>query len=96
MGFPHYIPPGKKTERSNGLDPLLLVYDGDRQAPLDLSNLLLEGTDLDPDTWLTRHTSIYQHSHIGKPAHHRAEDLLDPKDTSRGICRCVPDPMDLE
>jgi hypothetical protein len=26
-----------------------LVYDGDRQAPLDLSNLLLEGTDPDPD-----------------------------------------------
>jgi hypothetical protein len=30
-----------------------LVYNGDRQAPPDLSNLLLEGTDLDPDTWLT-------------------------------------------
>jgi hypothetical protein len=25
------------------------VYDGDRQAPLDLSNLLPEGTDPDPD-----------------------------------------------
>jgi hypothetical protein len=25
------------------------VYDGDRQAPLDLLNLLPEGTDLDPD-----------------------------------------------
>ncbi len=34
------------------------VYDGDRQAPLDLSNLLLEGTYLDPDTWLTRHGSM--------------------------------------
>jgi hypothetical protein len=34
------------------------VYDGDRQAPLDLLNLLPEGTDLDPDTWLTRHKSI--------------------------------------
>jgi hypothetical protein len=32
-----------------------LVYDGDRQAPPDLSNLLPEGTDLDPDTWLMRH-----------------------------------------
>jgi hypothetical protein len=32
-----------------------LMYDGDRQAPPDLSNLLPEGTDLDPDTWLTRH-----------------------------------------
>jgi hypothetical protein len=31
------------------------VYDGDRQAPPDLLNLLPEGTDLDPDTWLTRH-----------------------------------------
>jgi hypothetical protein len=35
-----------------------LVYDGDRQAPPDISNLLPEGTDLDPDTWLTRHMSI--------------------------------------
>jgi hypothetical protein len=26
------------------------VYDGDRQAPPDLLNLLPEGTDLDPDT----------------------------------------------
>ncbi len=31
------------------------VYDGDRQAPPDLMNLLTEGTDLDPDTWLTHH-----------------------------------------
>jgi hypothetical protein len=36
----------------------LLVYDGDRQAPQDLLNLLPEGTDLDPDTWLMRHMSI--------------------------------------
>jgi hypothetical protein len=35
-----------------------LVYDGDRQTPPDLSNLLPEGTDSDPDTWLTRHMSI--------------------------------------
>ncbi len=34
-----------------------LVYDGDRQAPPDLSNLLPEGTDLDPDTWLAHHNS---------------------------------------
>ena len=27
---------------------------------------------------------------------HRAEDLLDPKDTSAGICRYIPDPMDLD
>ena len=39
----------------NSLNSQLLVYDGDRQAPPDLSNLLLEGTDLDPDTWMTRH-----------------------------------------
>jgi hypothetical protein len=32
-----------------------LVYDGDRQAPLDLLNLLPEETDSDPDTWLMRH-----------------------------------------
>jgi hypothetical protein len=34
------------------------VYDGDRQAPPDLLNLLLEGTDLDPDTRLMRHGSV--------------------------------------
>jgi hypothetical protein len=28
--------------------------------------------------------------------HHQAEDLLDPKDTSGGICRYIPDPTDLE
>ncbi len=42
----------------NLLDSQLLVYDGDRQAPPDLSNLLPEGTDLDPDKWLTLHKSI--------------------------------------
>ncbi len=31
------------------------MYDGDRQAQLDLLNLLPEGTDLNSDTWLTRH-----------------------------------------
>ncbi len=34
-----------------------LVYSGDRQAPQDLSNLLLGGTDSDPDTWLMHHKS---------------------------------------
>ncbi len=34
----------------NLLNGQSLVYDGDRQAPPDLSNLLPEGTDLDPDT----------------------------------------------
>jgi hypothetical protein len=42
----------------NLLDSRLLVNDGDRQAPLDLSNLLPKGTDSDPDTWLMRHKSI--------------------------------------
>ena len=27
---------------------------------------------------------------------HRAEDLLDPKDTSEGIRTYIPDPMDLD
>jgi hypothetical protein len=35
-----------------------LVYDGDRQAPPDLSHLLPEGTDSDPDTWLMHHESM--------------------------------------
>jgi hypothetical protein len=39
----------------NLLNSQLLVYDGDRQAPPDFSNLLPEGTDLDPDTWLAHH-----------------------------------------
>jgi hypothetical protein len=40
------------------LDSQLLVYNGDRQAPPDLLNLLPEGTDLDPDVWLAHHKSI--------------------------------------
>ncbi len=27
---------------------------------------------------------------------HQAEDLLDPKDTSGGICSLIPDPTDLD
>ncbi len=42
----------------NLLNSLSLVYDGDRQASLDLSNLLPEETDLDPDTWLMHHESM--------------------------------------
>jgi hypothetical protein len=34
------------------------VYDGDKQIPLDPLNLLAEGTDSDPDVWLTHHKSI--------------------------------------
>jgi hypothetical protein len=37
------------------LNSQLLVYDGDRQAPPDLLNLLPEGSDSDPDTCLTHH-----------------------------------------
>jgi hypothetical protein len=37
------------------LNSQLLVYDGDRQAPPDLLNLLPEETDLDPNTWLMHH-----------------------------------------
>ncbi len=69
-----------------------LVCNGDRQAPQDLSNLLLEETDLDPGRWLMRQ---YWHSYVEKPVHHQAEDHLDPKDTSRGICTYVSDPTDL-
>ncbi len=36
----------------------LLVYNGDRQAPPDLLNLLPKGTDYDPDTLLTHHMLI--------------------------------------
>jgi hypothetical protein len=39
----------------NLLNSQLLVYNGDRQAPPDLSNMLPEETDLDPDTWLMHH-----------------------------------------
>ena len=65
------------------------VYVGDKQAPWNLLNLLPEGTDLDPDIWLIHHKSIPA-SHVGTPA----EDLFDPKDTSRGFCRNIPDPTD--
>jgi hypothetical protein len=30
------------------------------------------------------------------PAHHQTEDLLDPKDTSKEICRYVPDKTDFK
>jgi hypothetical protein len=76
----------------DSLNSQLLMYVGDRQAPPDLLNLLPEGTDLNPDVWLTRHKSIHRRSHIGT----LPEELLDPKDTSRGICRYVPDPTDPE
>jgi hypothetical protein len=39
------------------------VYDGDRQAPPDLLNLLPEGTHSDPDTWLMRHGSMLAFLH---------------------------------
>jgi hypothetical protein len=42
----------------NLLNSQSLVYNCDRQAPPDLSNLLPEGTDLDPDIGLMHHKSI--------------------------------------
>ncbi len=46
------------AERQDLLNSQLWVYVGDRQAPPDLLNLLPEGTDSDPEVWLTRHKSI--------------------------------------
>jgi hypothetical protein len=46
------------AKRRNLLNSQSPVYVGDRQAPPDLLNLLPEGTDSDPDIWLTRHKSI--------------------------------------
>ncbi len=43
------------AKRCNLINSQSLVYDGDRQAPPDFSNLLPEETDLDPDTWLMCH-----------------------------------------
>ena len=40
------------------LNSQLPVYVGDEQTPLDLLNLLPEGTDSDPDVWLMHHKSI--------------------------------------
>jgi hypothetical protein len=47
----------------NSLNSQSLVYVGDKQTPPDLLNLLPEGTDLDPDVWLTRHKSIAAFPH---------------------------------
>jgi hypothetical protein len=46
------------TKWCDFLTSQLLVYDGDRQASPDLSNLFPKGTDLDPDTWLMCHMLI--------------------------------------
>jgi hypothetical protein len=46
------------AKRRNLLNSQSPVYVGDRQAPPDLLNLLPEGTDLDPEVWLTGHKSI--------------------------------------
>jgi hypothetical protein len=43
---------------TDSLNDQSLVYDGDRQTPSDLANLLPEETELDLDTWLTRHESM--------------------------------------
>jgi hypothetical protein len=71
-----------------------LVNDGDRQAPLDLSNLLPEGTDLDPGIRLTHHKSIP--AFPGRKASVSSNRTsFGPKDISKGIRRYVPDPTDL-
>ena len=46
------------TKWRNLLDSQSPVCNGDRQAPPDISNLLQEEADLDPDTWLTHHERI--------------------------------------
>jgi hypothetical protein len=46
------------AKRHDLLNSQSLVYDGDRQAPLDILNLLPDGTESDPDTWLTHHESM--------------------------------------
>jgi hypothetical protein len=80
----------------NLLNSQLLLYDGDRHAPPDLLNLLPAGTDSDPDIWLTRHKSIPAFPCRKASASSNRKDLLDRKDTSRGICRYVPNPTGLE
>jgi hypothetical protein len=45
----------KQRDSLNSQSP---VYVGDRQAPLDLLNLLPKGTDSNPDVWLMHHKSI--------------------------------------
>jgi hypothetical protein len=79
----------------DSLNSQLPVHDCDRQAPPDLSNLLPEGTDPDPDEWLMCHKSIpaFPRRNASVSLNRRS---LDPKDTSRGIHRYVPDPTDLE
>ncbi len=46
------------AEWCNSLNSQLPVYVGGEQTLPDLMNLLPEGTDSDPDVWLTRHKSI--------------------------------------
>jgi hypothetical protein len=43
------------AKQHDSLNSQLPVYVGDRQALPDLLNLILEGTDSDPDVWLTHH-----------------------------------------
>ncbi len=72
-----------------------LMYDGDRQAPPVLLNLLLEGTDLDPGIWLMHHKSM-----LALPRRKASVSLNRRSFGSKffflGICRYVPDPTDLE
>ncbi len=65
-----------------------LLYDGDRQALRDLLNLPPQ-----EQIWIQtdgRHTICqYWDSYVKMPMRQQAEDLLDPNDTSRGICMYV-------
>jgi hypothetical protein len=66
------------------------VYGGDRQAPLDLSNLLPEETDLDPDTWLTRYVLIL--AFLPKIAN---ASNIQPRMFPQGINTYLQDPTSL-
>jgi hypothetical protein len=59
-----------------------LVYDGDRQVPQDLLNLLPQ-EQIQIQTFGRRTIHQCWQSYVEKPTCQQAEDLLDPKDTSR-------------
>jgi hypothetical protein len=61
---------------------------------LESAGILTEQIWIQADGWCT--VCQYWHFYVEKPVHQQAEDLLDPKDTSRGICTYVWDPMDFE
>jgi hypothetical protein len=61
------------------------VYDSGREALTDLMYLLSEEQiQIQKNDRCT--ICQYWHSYMEKPTHQQAEDLLDPKDPSGGIC----------